>query len=120
MSIPTMLLATKRGRRIAILKERINNMTNRRNLGTTLDVTYEDASPAQRKAVKLPKRVTVAEIGNGRTFFNEVSDKLLIKTRSRSNSGQIIATETGTGKSLFFKPNAKATLPIRAALYVKE
>jgi len=92
----------------------------RRNLGTTLNANYEDATRAQRKATNLPKRVTIREVGNGRTFFTGDSDKLLIKTRSRSKEGRIIATEVGTGRTLFLTPSTRVTLPVRASLYVKE
>lgn len=94
--------------------------TARRNLGTSIDAVYEDATRTQRKEAGLPPRVTLREVGNGRTFFTNTSDRLLIKTRSRSREGRIIATEVGTGRTLFLNPSTRVTLPVRAALYVKE
>lgn len=94
--------------------------TVRRNLGTSMKATYEDATKAQRQEANIPNRVVLREIGNGRTFFTADSERLLIKTHSRSREGRIIATETGTGRTLFLNPSTRVTLPVRASLYVKE
>lgn len=94
--------------------------TARRNLGTSIKAVYEDATNTQRREAGLPSRVTLREVGNGRSFFVSSSDRLCVKTRSRSREGRIIATELGTGRTLFLNPSTKVTLPVKAALYVKE
>lgn len=95
--------------------------TARRNLGTTIRGTYETATRTQRRNTNIPSRVTLREVGNGRSFFaSSVSDLLLVKTRSRSKEGRIIATELETGRTLFLNPSTRVKIPVRAALYVKE
>ena len=94
--------------------------TARRNLGTSIKTTFETATRTQRREAGLPKRVTLREVGNGRSFFTASTDRLLVKTRSRSSEGRIIVTEIGTGRTLFLNPSTKVTLPVRASLYVKE